>query len=261
MLNPQFGSGVLFGTPNHGNIAANPTPMQFGILQEVSVQFKADLKKLYGQYQMPLAKARGKLDVTAKGKIASLDPMFYSQLYFGQPTSSGVNRPIFNEAQAAASSVTPDEVTANQDLGVIVAATSGALTAGQQLTAITTGTPTTGQYKFTPYDSTGPVSASYVFAAADVSAGLQVLLSYIWPDTTHGTTLQINNELMGWAPEFQALLYNNFRTQLFALQLNSCVMGSLSIPTKQEDFWISDFDFDASADVNNVLGLIYADQL
>jgi hypothetical protein len=88
MLNPQFGSGVLSGIPNGGNLPANPTPMQFGILQEVQVEFKADLKKLFGTSQLPLAKARGKVNVTAKGKIGSLDPLFFSQLYFGLPTTA-----------------------------------------------------------------------------------------------------------------------------------------------------------------------------
>lgn len=260
MLNPQFGSGVLYGIPNAGNLAANPTPMQFGILQEVAIDIKGDLKKLYGMSQFPLAKARGKIDITGKGKIASLDPMFYSQLYFGQPTAAGVQRPVFNEPATAASSVNPGQVTANKDLGVIITGGTG-LSAGTQMTAIASGTPTTGEYKFTPYNSTGPVSAAYVFAAADVTAGLTVALNYQWPDTTHGVTLTINNELMGWAPEFQAILYNNFRGNLFAVQLNSCVMGQLSIPTKQEDFWVSDFDFDASADAAGILGYIYADQV
>lgn len=254
MLNPQFGSGVLYGIPNAGNLAPNPTPMQFGLLQEVQCEIKADLKKLYGTGQMPLAKARGKINISLKGKIASLDPLFYSQLYFGQATTSGVNRPVFNEAEAASSSVTPAQSTANKDLGVLNASTL------VPLQDITSGTPATGQYKFTPYSSTGPTNASYVFAAADVSAGMQVLLNYTWPDTA-GSTLSVTNQLMGYAPEFQALLYNNFRNKMFGLLLYSCVMGSLSIPTKQEDFWVSDFDMDASCDASGKLLDIISDQL
>ena len=259
MLNPQFGSGVLFGVPNAGNLATNPTPLQFGILQDVQVEFKADLKKLFGMQQFPIAKARGKINVTAKGKIASIDPLFLSQLYFGQNTSAGVNRPVYNEAHAASSSVGTTQVTAASDLGVIVTGGTGFQT-GSQMTAIKSGTPTTGQYKFTPYNSTGPVDAAYVFAAADVTAGLTVEVSYMWPDT-NGTTLALANQLMGYAPEFQAVLYNNFRASLFALQLNSCILGSVSIPTKQEDFWISDFDMEATVDASGNLGAIYSDQL
>lgn len=252
MLNPQFGSGVFFGVPNAGNLATNPTPMQFGILQEVSVEFKADLKKLFGQKQFPVAKARGKIDVTAKGKIASLDPLFFSQLYFGQATSTGVNRPVFNESHTPSTSVAPAQTTAATDLGVINGDT------GVAMTKVASGTPTAGQYKFTPYSSTGPTDAAYVFASGETAS--KVLINYQWPDTS-GFTLEIANQLMGYAPEFMALLYNDFRSNLFALQLNSCILGSLTIPTKQEDFWISDFDLDASTDASDVLGYIYADQL
>lgn len=250
MLNPQFGSGVLYGIPNAGNLAPTPTPMQFGILQEVSVEFKADLKKLFGQSQFPLAKARGKINVTAKGKMGSLDPLFFSQLYFGIATTAGVNRPVYNEQHAIAASVSPTELTATEDLGVLNATT------GQPMINCGSGTPSAGQYKFTP----GP-SAAYTFNSTDVTSGFPVLLNYVWPDSTHGDTLSITNQLMGYAPEFQAILYNNFRGSLFALQLNSCVMGSVSIPTKQEDFWIADFDLEATADVSGNIGSIYSDQL
>ena len=53
MSNIQFGTGVLFGLPNAGNTATNPTPYQFGTLQEVSVDFKADLKKLSDKASFP----------------------------------------------------------------------------------------------------------------------------------------------------------------------------------------------------------------
>ena len=69
----EFGSGVLFAKPVAGNQPTDPTPFKFGVLQEVTVDFKADLKKLYGQYQLAVATARGKLDVTLKGKLAVFD--------------------------------------------------------------------------------------------------------------------------------------------------------------------------------------------
>jgi len=150
MLNPQFGAGVLYGIPNAGNLVTNPTPMQFGLLQEVQLQFKGDLKKLYGTQQFALAIARGKIDVSGKGKLASLDPMFFSQLYFGQPTAQGVNRPAYNEAHAAAASVAPNNVAAISDLGVIVTGGTG-FSAGTQLTNSGSAAPATGQYKFTAW--------------------------------------------------------------------------------------------------------------
>lgn len=249
-MNVQFGSGVLFGIPNAGNLATNPTPEQMPILQEVSVEFKGDLKKLYGQSQFPVAKARGKIDVSIKGKIATFDPSVYSQLYFGLPTTVGVNRPIFNESHTPATSVAPAQTTAGVDLGVINNDT------GRNMIKVPSA-PAVGQYSFTPYNSVGPVPAAYVFNSGETAS--KVLLSYTYPDASNGVSLTISNQLMGFAPELQMLLYNNFRSKLFALQLNSVVLGQISIPTKQEDFWIADFDGDASADVSGVVGIIEAD--
>ena len=51
-----FGSGALFAV--RGDVA-NSTPVKFGALQEASVEFSASSKELYGQFQFPLAVARG----------------------------------------------------------------------------------------------------------------------------------------------------------------------------------------------------------
>jgi len=250
-MNAQFGSGVLIGTPNAGNLATVAGIGQiFPVLQEVSVEFKGDLKKLYGQYQFALAKARGKIDVTGKGKIIVPSPDVLSQLYFGQPTSAGVSRPVYLESHAPGISVATGQVTASASLAVINGDT------GKPMTPVFTGTPAVGSYKFVPYNSTGPVPADYVFNVAETASIVQ--LCYTWPDPT-GVSLVINNQLMGYAPELQLVLFNNFRNKLQSLQLNSCVLGMISVPTKQEDFWLSDFDFDASCDAAGVLGIFSAD--
>jgi hypothetical protein len=255
-MNLQFGSGVLFGSPNAGNTAANPTPQRFGILQEVQVEFKGDLKKLYGQKQFPVAKARGKIDVTCKGKIATLDPTMLNQLYFGQTQSAGVMRIIDLESHAPAASVSPTHAVAGSlvtDYGVINKDT------GLNMIKVASA-PAVGQYSFVQATTGGsPTAAAYDFNAAETASA--VLLSYLYADSANGVTIALNNQLMGYAPEFQAFMYNNFRNKYFGLQLNSCVMGSLGIPTKQEDFWICDIDFDASTDASDTLGAIYADTI
>jgi hypothetical protein len=250
-MNLQFGTGVLDGVPNAGNLATNPTPTRFGLLQEASVTFKADLKKLFGQKQFAAAKARGKIDVSVKAKIASYDPNMLAQLYWGQPTVAGVQRRVLDESHVPAASVTPTQITAGVDYGVINKDT------GLNMTKIASGSPTVGQYKFTPYNATGPVDAAYVFNASETASA--VLINYTYPDTSNGTTLILNNQLMGYAPEFIAFLFNAFRGKYFGLQLNSCTMGEMSIPTKQEDFWMSDITFDASTDASDELGRLYLD--
>ena len=250
-MNIQFGTGVLYGLPNAGNTAANPTPYQLGILQEMSVDFKADLKKLYGQSQFPVAKARGKIDVTAKGKIAVLDPGLLNQLYFGQGQTTGMTIMAVNEAATIGSGSPPvytyqvaNNTTFETDYGV-----TNALT-GAQLENVS-GTPASGQY------SVNLATGTYTFAAAD--AGIGVLISYTYSSSTRGATITLTNQLMGYAPEFRAFLFNSFQSKLFGLELYSCTMGSVSIPTKQEDFWMSDIDFDAGVDASGTLGKIYAD--
>lgn len=246
-MNIQFGSGVLFGVPNAGNLAVNPTPQKFGLLQDMQVTFKGDLKKLYGQNQFPASTARGKIDVSAKGKIATLDPTMLNQLYFGQTAAMGQKRIVVDEAHsvpAATPFTVPVTNSTNfvDDLGVTYSLT------GQRLTKVGSA-PTTGQYS--------EASGTYTFAAADT--GLGVLISYSWTDTTTGTTITLTSQLMGYAPVIQAFLFNTFRGKQVAIQLNSCTMGQISIPSKQEDFWMSDIDFEANTDASNTLGYLYAD--
>lgn len=246
-MNLQFGSGLITGTPNSlGNNAANPTPTRFGILQEASVEFKGDLKKLFGQKQFAVATARGKIDVNGKAKVASLDPNALNQLYFGQASAVGGGRPTFDEKHATGASIAATGSNVTEDLGVINFDTG--------LNMVKVGaTPAIGQY------SVGIVSgtATYVFNASETASA--VLLSYISTSTTLGTTITLSNQLMGYAPQFEMVLANTFRNKLFLLKLTNCTMGMVSIPTKQEDFWVCDVDFNANTDATDTLGLIYAD--
>lgn len=248
MANIQFGTGVVFCLPNAGNTAANPTPMKLGILQEASVEFKADLKKLFGQSQLAVAKARGKIEVSGKAKIATLDPMSLNQLYFGQTEAAGLTTMAVDEAATIPG--TPYQVTVTNtatfvtDYGVTFTLT------GLPLTKVTSS-PATGQYS---------VSAAgvYTFAAADTALGVKI--SYSYTVASVGKTITLSNQLMGYAPEFRMFLFNTFRTKRIGIELYSCTMGQFSLPTKQDDFWMADFSFDASCDSSDVLGKIYGDQ-
>ena len=249
-MNYQGGSGVLIATPNLGLLPTNPSPTAFPVLQEVSVDFKGDLKELYGQYQYSLDILRGKVKVTGKGKMIVPTPDVLSQIFFGTATAEGVNRPVFNESHAPAASVAPTKTTATVNLGVVNGDT------GLTMALLPTGAPAEGQYTFTPATST-PTPAAYIFNAAETAS--TVLLSYQWPDATHGVTLEMTNQLIGQAPQMAMALFNTYKGKLFSLTLNAVVLGGFSVPTKQEDHWLSDFDFQASCDLANVLGYIEAD--
>lgn len=248
-MNIQFGTGVLFLLPNAGNLATNPTPYKLGALQSAQLDFKSTLKKMWGQEQFPLAHARGQIEVTCKAKLKSFDPGMINQLYFGQTATVGETIAAVDEAGTVPSS-TPWQVTVANgatfvtDYGVRYAAT------GAQLTKVASS-PTAGEYS---------VGAGGVYTFNTGDAGQGVLTSYTYTTTTVGTTkLALTNQLMGYAPEFRALLSNTFRNKRFAVELYNCTMGGLSIPTKQDDFWEMDIDFEASTDDTDTLGAIYAD--
>lgn len=243
----QFGSGVLFGKPMSGNLATNPTPVRLGVLQEVSLTYKGDLKKLFGQGQLAVATARGKLEVDIKGKFATFDPVMINQLYFAQTATAGITLISDQENHTIASTVTvTNAANFAGDLGV----TNG--TTGQTMVNVASS-PATGQYSYNA--STGV----YTFNSTDVSSGFPVLISYLYTNSTRGTTIKIAQQLMGYAPVVQMQLYNNFRSEWLGAQLNAVTLGEISIPTKLEDFWMSDFTGSANADSTGTLGYLYLD--
>ena len=110
--------------------------------------------------------------------------------------------------------------------------------------------PVQGQY------SLNLTTGVYTFNTAD--NGTNVNASYTYFVNT-GSTITLNNQLMGYAPELTMFLYNRFRNKYFAIQLNDVTLGLIAVPTKLEDFWLADFDGSANADSSNVLGLLMAD--
>lgn len=252
MANIQFGSGVLFAKPVAGNQPANPSPFRAGLLQEVTLDFKGDLKSLYGQSQLPAATARGKIDVSIKGKVAVFDVRMWNQLFWAQTEGAGVDLVADQEAQSIPGSG-PYTVTVTHsgtflnpdgDLGVQYASN------GQQLERVASG-PTTGQYSVS--ESTGV----YTFAAADT--GLGVMISYLYTSSARGSNVLITNQNMGYAPEIEMMLYSLFRSKYMGVRLFDVTLGSMSIPTKLEDFWMSDFDGKANCNAAGQLVKFYAD--
>lgn len=249
-MNIQFGSGVLFGKPVAGNEPTNPTPYKFGVLQECTVDFKGDLKKLFGQYQFPVATARGKLDVGIKGKLAVFDPNMLNQLYFAQASTVGYALIVDGESHsinANTKTITVSNIPIDTDWGIQDSVT------GQNFIAVPNAASLTATGQYTVNLTTG------VYTFFDSNGGVNVKSSYTYLVNSTGVTIPLTNQLMGYAPELEMLLYNKFRNKYFAVQLNDVTLGSLSIPSKLEDFWVSDFDGSANADASNSIGKLMMD--
>ncbi len=242
-----FGSGALFGVKNVASGVA--TPVQFGALQEASIEFSFSTKELSGQYQMPVAVGRGKAKITGKAKIGEIDMDVYADLFFNETPAAGQVLPALNEAAEIPESPGPYTVAAEHaatfdtDLGVRWADT------GLPLTRVASA-PATGEYSVS--------EGTYTFAAADAEKA--VLLNYTYTSPTGGRVITINNQLVGISPSFQVILFDSFEGQYTMVQLYRCSSSKLTLPTKMEDFLISDFDFEAMANAANQIGRISVPQ-
>jgi hypothetical protein len=236
----SFGSGTLVGVRTD---IANATPSQFGVLQDVQIDFSATLKELMGQNQFAVAVARSTMKVTGKIKSAKIVASVYNNLFFGQTSATGSLLQVVNEAGSIPT--TPYQITVVNaatfvtDLGVINAVTGIALTK-------VASAPATGQY------SVNAATGVYTFAAADTT--LAMLLSYTYTASSGATKITIANQLQGAAPTFQMNLAETYNSKVLNFQLNSCVANKLSFPLKNSDWTINDIEFQAFADAAGNIG-------
>ncbi len=241
----NFGAGTLFFVRT--DIAA-PTPTRIGTLQDVSVDMSFDAKELYGQLQAPVAVARAKMKITGKAKFAKINARALNDAFFGQTLATGEQIQIVDEGAPAGTAIpaTPYQiVVANGaamssgnpgvDLGVFNAAT------GIQMTRVASA-PAAGQY------SCDMTAGTYTFSAADEAAGVKVLISYAYFETTTGNRITAYNQLMGWSPIFRLNLGNSFQGNKLALTLYQCLPTKTTWDFKNEDFTVPDFEFSAFAD-------------
>jgi hypothetical protein len=229
----SFGSGILLGTRTD---IIGTTPVNFGLVQEVTIDETASVKELYGQFQHPIALARGTIKTTGKAKVARISGLAFANLYYGVTPVAGQIATSFAEA-ASVPSATPYTVTpANSatlvdDGGVVYGATGLPL-------AKVTASPTAGQYMLT--------SGIYTFNASD--AGKALLLNYTYTVASSGQKFSVTNNLAGTTPTFSAQFFTTFQGQSVSLKLNACTSSKLSFQTKMEDFVLPEFDFSCFAD-------------
>lgn len=233
----SFGSGVLQGFRTD---AINKTPINFGLIQEVALDLSFDVKELYGQFQFPVAVARGKAKFAAKAKLARISGVAVGDLFFGITPVAGQLATSFAEGPTPIP-VTPFTITpANagtfvDDLGVVNAAT------GLPFTKVAAA-PVAGQY------SVNSTTGVYLFATADNVSGISVLISYTYTIPTLGEKIVVTNQLLGTTPTFQSNLYTTFQGVAMTLKIPNCTSSKLTFPTKLDDFVMPDFDFTIFAD-------------
>jgi hypothetical protein len=241
----SFGSGAIWGERTDVT-GSGIGPQQFGILQDIQIDFDWSDKELYGQLQFPVAIARGQGKITGKAKFAQILGLLYSDMFFGVTPATGQ----FAVSQLEAATVpatTPFTVVPanaasyNDDLGVTYAAN------GNRFNRVITPSAA-GQY------SVNFASGVYTFSSAD--AGISVLISYTYNIATSGKMLTLSNQPLGITPTFKATFYTAYNGSGTALRLNACTANKLSLPTKLDTWTISELDFMAFADPSGTIGYL-----
>ena len=143
-----FGSGVLTGTQLN---VPNPTPINFGLVQKVSVDTSVSVKELYGQFAFPVAVGSGTRKVTCKATLARFSGQAIGHLFYNQAPDSGLDDlAILRGAQRPGRR--PFTVTVTNATHFV--ADQGVIYAGTGLPLLNVATLTAaGQYTFNP--STG----------------------------------------------------------------------------------------------------------
>jgi len=233
-----FGSGVLLG---YRTDIANQTPINVGLANDVSLDFSFDLKELFGQYQSPIAVARGKAKYTGKSKFARISGLSLGTLFWGVSPVAGQQATSFAEAGTVPGTsayivTVANAATFTDDYGVVYANT------GLPFTKVASG-PTVGQYS---------VSAGvYTFAVADASAA--VLVSYGYTIASTGEKIVVTNQLMGATPTFQLQFYSTFQGKQVSIKFPNVASSKLAFPTKLDDFTMPELDFTFYADAGGNL--------
>ena len=212
MAQSIFGTGNLWGIP----AGTNPTPVRFGTLQDVAVDFSFDFKMLYGGTQFPVEQARGKAKLDLKATLGRVDPVLFNGMFFGSSAATGEQLNSVDETTTIPGTpyiiTVANGATFSRDLGVYDT------TAKKFLTRVASA-PATGQYAV---------------------------------NTTTGTTITYTNTLMGAGPIFAVELVETYvgsaGSKSFSLYLPAVQSSKLTMPLKLDDFTMSSIDMSAQDD-------------
>jgi hypothetical protein len=225
----QFGSGILYVNPNAGNLATNPTPTRGLTIQDIAIDQKGEIKELRGSSQYPDDTAKGDVKGTFKFGIGRKDFLMLNQIFYGDVQAAGgtsvavdVSGSIPATSTYTVTPTVPGSGTFSVDLGVRYAAT------GIEFIKVASG-PTVGQYA---------VSAGvYTFAAAD--EGVAVLFGFAYTLTATGATYQVNNQAMGYGPQFEAYIVDQYQPKsgvYSTVRLYACKITGVSMTNKRDDY-------------------------
>ena len=239
MSQPLFGTGLLTLTPN---LTAPVTPTVVAVLQDISLDASYKVVDLIGNLQFAVDKAKADAKLSGKFKTGYFAGGLIQAILAGSTSAVGSVQPIMSEQFTLSGGTYTNSKGAltTVDLGVFDT------TANKFLTRVTSGA-VTGQYSFT--EATGV----YLFASADNTHIIQV--SYGYTAAAVGTTLQLNNQAMGYNTTFGLRLFNNYAAAAQGANIAAAAgiflpvvtIPKLSLAFKNTGFTEKSVDFEASA--------------
>ena len=234
-----FGPGRFYGTNN----TANSTPVPLLVTQDVSIDFKRDIKRLYGQNQLPVDVASGQLSVVGKVTAGAVGARVLTDLLLGGTLSTGQIVNVTNETVtilAAATSATAANGAGWQaDLGIF-GATDGVPLVKMSTVAVLVA----GQYA---------VSTLGVFTFSSLDARTSLKSSYFY-STSGGQTVTMANQPSGKVGNFTALVDFLWAPEKATIQLANCMVSDYGLASKLDDYMKPTLGFEAATDVNDNLG-------
>lgn len=239
-----FGAGRFYGTALPLTTASISTPVPFLVAQDIAVDFKRDIKKLFGQNQLPVDVSAGMLTVTGKVTNGVFSARAFNDMLIGGTLSTGQLPNVANETLTCTTGSTATVAAANgaafvTDLGIFGA------TDGVPLVKVSTATAVLAdQYS---------VSTLGVYQFSSLAARTSLKASYIY-STSGGQTVTMTNQAMGRTGGFSAVVAMLWGTEKATITLNNCISSDYGFATKLDDYNKPTFGFEAACDTSDVLG-------
>ena len=244
----KFGIGRLFATPNGG------TQMQkYADVYDIEVDFKVDMKEIYGEGQYAISVADGHRSIDLTCKHYSLDlASFATDNNLAAPASS-TNSYIFDETLTIAShTYTLANAPIAGSLDVIVYVTTGGITYPVKYKQVTGG----AEVASVSYSLSGSV---LTFASGDTATTGKVSYEYA---NTAGQIVTITSTYQNSAPFYTFDLFKRDRSPIdnsvsvMWLHLAAVRFAGIKLPFKEGEFSSWDRTFKAFADPTGAVGTL-----
>ena len=247
-----FGTGRLLAVPNGGSVQ-----QPYADLYDIEVDFKTDLKPIFGEGQYPIAVADGHREIDITAKSWSLDLESLATDFNIAAPASGTDSYIFDEkvtivAHTYTLANAPDTSSGASTVQLTMYVTNGGITFPVLYEQVASGHEVAG-VSFSLSGST------ITLATGDTATSGKV--SYLYANT-NGTMVVIVNNYQNSSPIYTLDLFKRDRSPIdnsvgvLWLHLQAVRFGGTKFPIKENEWASWDRTFKAYADPTGTVGTL-----